>query len=308
MKKALSVILASLLAVGTFTACGTSDGASSTAPDASVADSASDALEDTAPKDGVTIRAVTSYGANDGNRVHYEAAYKAWEKETGNTVVDESEVSNEAWKSRILADFQTGSQGDIVFFFNGVDGNPLVEADKVVSLDEIIAEYPDFASNMDMTKIPDSPADGKKYAVPTTGYWEGMYVNKAVLEKAGAEMPGATTTWEEFLEICQTVKDAGFTPIAASLNEVPHYWFEFAVMNNIGQANHLEVPAAAGDKASKAWAGAFTDMKELYDMGFFPEDTNTASQRRSVSDDAGQRSGLSGRGLVESRLVCRKRT
>ena len=51
--------------------------------------------------------------------------------------------------------------------------------------------------------IPACPADGKQYAVPFNGYWEGMYVNKSVCEQAGVEVPGANTTWDEFLEICQ---------------------------------------------------------------------------------------------------------
>ena len=73
--------------------------------------------------------------------------------------------------------------------------------------------------------IPASPVDGVKYAVPFYGYWEGMYVNKKVCEDAGVEIPGPDTTWEQFMETCQKIKDAGYTPIAASLIKEPHYWF-----------------------------------------------------------------------------------
>ena len=73
-----------------------------------------------------------------------------------------------------------------------------------------------------------------------------MFVNKSVCEQAGAEIPGADTTWEEFMEICQKIKDAGFTPIAASLAKEPHYWFEFAVYNHDTPATHASVPGSSG--------------------------------------------------------------
>ena len=87
-----------------------------------------------------------------------------------------------------------------------ISGNPFVEAGKVVSIEDIRAEYPEYASNMKDDMIPASPADGVQYAVPFYGYWEGLYVNKAVMEAAGAEIPTADTTWDQFLETCQVIK------------------------------------------------------------------------------------------------------
>ena len=79
----------------------------------------------------------------------------------------------------------------MLFYFNGNDSNPFVEAGKVVSIDTIREQYPDYAANMKDDMIPASPADGVKYAVPFYGYWEGLFVNKAVCEAAGIEIPGA---------------------------------------------------------------------------------------------------------------------
>ena len=126
-------------------------------------------------------------------------------------------------------------------------------------------------------------ADCKNYAVPSTGFWENMFVNNTVLEACGVEVPGPDYTWDQFLADCQTIKDAGFTPIAASLFEVPHYWFEFAVMNNGTQANHLDVPAAADDEVGKKWAAGLNDLKDLYEKGFFPENTLTATDAETVA-------------------------
>ena len=121
-----------------------------------------------------------------------------------------------------------------------------------------------------------SPADGVPYSVPFYGYWEGMFVNKEVCEAAGVEIPGADTSWEEFLEICQTIKDAGYTPIAVSLAKEPHYWFEFAIYNHTSPSTHTAVPASLDDATGQAWIAGLTDIKDLYEKGFLSENTNTA--------------------------------
>ena len=231
--------------------------------------------------DSVTLNVVTSYGGDDGNRANFEAAVKAYEESTGNKVNDGSATSNEEWKAKVLTDFETGSEPDVLFFFTNADAEPFISAGKVVSIDEIRAEYPDFATNMKSSMMAVA-ADGKQYSVPSSGYWENMFVNKAVLADCGVEVPGPDYTWDQFLADCAAIKEAGYTPITCSLVEVPHYWFEFMVMNNGTVANHLEVPAAADDAAAAKWAAGLNDIKALYEAGFFPANTLTASDAETV--------------------------
>ena len=83
--------------------------------------------------DGMTLNVVTSYGGDDGNRGNFEAAVKAYEASTGNKVNDGSATSNEEWKAKVLTDFETGSEPDVLFFFTNADAEPFIKADKVVS-------------------------------------------------------------------------------------------------------------------------------------------------------------------------------
>ena len=229
----------------------------------------------------VTLNVVTSYGGDDGNRKNFENAVKAYEESTGNKVNDGSATSNEEWKAKVLTDFETGSEPDVLFYFTNADAEPFISAGKVVSIEEIRAEYPDYAGNMKDSMMAVA-ADGKQYAVPSSGYWENMFVNKKVLEDCGVAVPGPDYTWEQFLADCETIKEAGYTPIACSLVEVPHYWFEFTVMNNGTVENHLEVPASADDAAAAKWAAGLNDIKALYEAGYFPANTLTASDAETV--------------------------
>ena len=282
MKRLLALLLVLVMALS-LVACG-----QSAAPaEESAAPSAG--TENTEPaKEPVTLNVVTSYGGDDGNRKNFEAAVKSYEEETGNKVNDGSATSNEEWKAKVLTDFETGSEPDVLFFFTNADAEPFISAGKVVSIDEIRAEYPDYAANMKDSMMAVA-SDGKQYAVPSSGYWENMFVNKSVLDACGIEVPGPDYTWDQFLADCQTILDNGYTPIACSLVEVPHYWFEFAVMNNGSLANQLEVPTVdadgklVDDAAAQKWIAALNDLKELYELGYFPKNTLTATDAETVA-------------------------
>ena len=49
---------------------------------------------------------------------------------------------------------------------------------RVVPVEEIRRDYPDYAGNMAGSMLPPA-SNGLHYAVPVLGYWEYLYVNKA---------------------------------------------------------------------------------------------------------------------------------
>lgn len=247
-------------------------------------------VENTLPTEEapVTLTVVTSYGGDDGSRDKFEKAVAAYQEATGNTVQDASASSNEDWKTKVLTDFMTGSEPDVLFYFTDADADPFINAGKVVSIEEIREVYPDYATNMKQSMMAVA-ADGCHYAVPAYGFWENMFVNKAVLKACGVKIPGPDYTWEQFWKDCETIKSNGFTPIACSLNEIPHYWFEFAVLNNGSIENHMNVPKVdqAGnlidDETARKWIAALEDIKALYEAGFFSGNTLTAADAQTAA-------------------------
>ena len=198
LKNLTAVLMTAVMTIG-MVGCG------STAPEAPAAEApaaeapaaeapaaeAEAPAETTEPSGPVEITVTTTFAGEDSNAQNYKNAVADWEAATGNTVSDTSATSDETFKTRIITDFETGSEPDVLFFFNGADANDFVNAGKVVSIDDIRAEFPEYASNMNDDLIAASPADGKKYAVPVNGYWEAMFVNTEVLDAAGVAMPGA---------------------------------------------------------------------------------------------------------------------
>lgn len=283
-KRILSLVLASAMVLS-LAACGSKDtGSASEAPAPAEAEAEAPApaeeeapAEAEAPAGPVELNVTTTFAGEDGNAQNFKTAVDAWCAETGNSVADTSATSDETFKTRVITDFETGSEPDVLFFFNGADSNSFIEAGKVVSIDDIRAEYPDYAANMNDDLITDSLVDGKKYAVPVNGFWEAMFVNTEVLDAAGVSVPGVGYTWDQFLADCQKIKDAGYAPIACALGNIPHYWWEFAIFNHTSPATHLNVPESVDSEQGAAWVAGMEDIKALYEAGFFPENTLSAT-------------------------------
>lgn len=234
------------------------------------------------PAAHVSLQVVTSFGGDDGNRLNYEAAVDAYELASGNVILDASESSSEEWKSKVMQDFETGNEPDVLFYFCGGDASGIISAGLVVPVDEIQAEYPEYGSNIRPELLSPSSVDGKAYSLPVTSYTEALFVNQAVLDKAGVKMPGADYTWDQFLLDCEAVKNAGYVPIAVSLQEVPHYLFEYAVYNEGQPDTHALLPIASDDSIGQSWTRGLRSIEDLYDRGFFPGNTLTIGGAEAV--------------------------
>lgn len=170
-KRLLALSLSAALTLSLLAGCannntGGGDPAPSQSPSASVSQTPAPSTQPSAKPVELTV--VTSYGGDDGNRKNYENAVKQYEEATGNTVMDASATSNEEWKAKVLTDFETGSEPDVLFFFTNADAEPFISAGKVVDIATIRGTYPDYASNMKDSMMAVA-ADGKNYAVPSSG-------------------------------------------------------------------------------------------------------------------------------------------
>lgn len=276
MKKILALALATLMCVMLLAACATNNNGGSTTTSPTPTPPAGSTTTPPPAAKNVALRFVNQFGGEDGNAQNMKDAIAAYEAESGNTVNAEPGTANEEWKARVLTDFETGSDPDVLQYFSGVDSDPLISANKIVSLDEIRAVYPDYAANIGDGALNQlaSPVDGKIYCVPTNGFWEGIFCNQDVLDANGIKVP---ETWDEFLAACEKLKSVGVASFAVAVNNVPHYTFEFLLYNYAGKDLSVNfAPKAVGDAAYKAYINALNDFKTLYEKGYLPENTLTA--------------------------------
>lgn len=210
------------------------------------------------------------FGGTDPNAEVYAAINDEFMAANTNvTIEDNSQTSDEEWKAAVNADFSVGNEPDVIQFFTDATADTIVATDKLVSIEEIRAEYPDYAKDtLDSALAAAANTDGVQRAVPTTGYWEGLYCNKDLFDQYDLELP---TDWASMEKAITTFKENDIIPIACSLNNVPHYWIEFLMLYAAGPEEYTSIP----ESAPEGWIAGLDMFKTLRDMGAFPADTDT---------------------------------
>ena len=265
-KKVLSVLLIGTMAVSMFAGCGN-------AANGGTADSKTETGNNTnaeETKKEVTLKTVSMFGGTDPNAQVYQAINDELMKQYDYiTIEDNSQSSDEEWKASVNADFSVGNEPDVIQFFTDATADTIVATNKLVSIEEIRAEYPEYAKDtLDSALSAAVNTDGVQRAVPTTGYWEGLFCNKDLFDQYHLELP---TDWNSLVKAIETFKANGIIPIACSLNNVPHYWIEFLMLYSAGTEEFTQIPTTA----PQGWADGLALFKTLRDMGAFPADTDT---------------------------------
>ena len=255
IKKMLAVVVASTMIATVIAGC---------------ENSTKEEVIDESEKDKVILNTVSMFGGTDPNaKVYQEINQKIMNDNPDITIEDNSQASDEEWKAKVATDFASGNEPDVIQFFTDATANSIIATDKLMTLEDIQKEYPDYAKDtLDAALDAVTNTDGVKRAVPTTGYWEGLFCNKDLFEQYNVEIP---TDWNSLVKAIEIFKENGIIPIACSLNNVPHYWVEFLMLYSAGEDLYTSVP----EKAPEEWIKGLEVFKTLRDMGAFPEDTDT---------------------------------
>lgn len=271
MKRAIAALLSVVVGVGMLGGCAKntpSSSSSNTAGTASQSSASSSAGR-------VTLRTVSMFGGTDPSAAVYNQNIVKFESENNVTVKDASATSDQTWKAQVVNDFNSGSEADVTFFFTGSDASTIVSSGQVVDLATIQAAYPDYAKNIKSSVMDQIKAsDGKAYAVPVRGYWEGIFCNKDMFDKYQLQLP---TTWDNLTKAVTTFHSKGVIPFAASLADVPHYFIEHFILAEGGVKDHSVNPGTDMSKVPASWTTGLGLFKTFADMGAFP--SNYASSK-----------------------------
>lgn len=230
--------------------------------------------------DSVTLNVATSFGVADSKNSTYKAMLKEFQAINQNIqIADKSAKADDAWKNAIRNQFSGNEEPDVLYFFNKADVKEIIAQDKVVSIEEIRKEYPNYAKNIKPDVMETLVEyDGNNYCVPLVGFWEGLFCNKEIFDQYNIPM---VTDWESFIYAIETLKANGVTPIAASLTDVPNYWIEHSILLKGGVDKHSVNPRSP-EEVPPEWAEGLNEIVKLYEMGAFQSDTLSTKHDLSV--------------------------
>lgn len=115
--------------------------------------------------------------------------------------------------------------------------------------------------------------DGKLLSLPMGQTLKGMVVNKSLLEKEGLSVP---QTWPDFLNVLETLKQKGYTPIQGPDSAVSSIGYDMA-MAMLASDPALYKAVTTGDTAGAAKLQAVFDrVAELQEKGYFSVEVDAA--------------------------------
>ena len=230
-----------------------------TTPDTST-DTDADASTDTEGKkyDGVTLTYWSMWTSAEPQGTVLQAAADAFAEETGATV-------NIEWKGRdinqvLSASLEAGDNVDIfeddyqriaqIYKDYTLDLTEMAEAAGYVGYDCINNQVIEWAGFLN--SISEQPQVG------------GIFYDKDAFAKAGIE--SVPTTWDEFLDVCQKLKDAGIAPLALD-SAYSYFTFYYHLVRHLGEEKIEELALNGGWGESEAVTAA-QEIIDLVNAGY----------------------------------------
>jgi raffinose/stachyose/melibiose transport system substrate-binding protein len=257
------------------------------APTEAVATEAVQATEAPAFEPGTTITYIAS---QDWIRDSELELAKQFETETG-VHVDFQIIPSDQYFNVLETKLEAGGEG--IDIFGGQSGKTDIQLQLNVEKNAVPLSDEEWVKRMNPLSVEQVSLDGVTYGLTiwdtVGGSWVLVY-NKALFADHGLSVP---TTYAEFAAACQTLQDAGINPIYEPFADGWHHVLWFLEMGPVYEAADPGLADALNaNEATFAdnptMMTALTQLKEMYDKGYFGED---ALSNEYVNTEAALASG-----------------
>ena len=241
------------------------------APTEAAATEEAPATEAPAFAPGTTITYIAS---QDWVRDTEQELAKKFETETG-VHVDFQIIPSDQYFTVLETKLEAGGEG--IDIFGGQSGKTDIKVQLNVEKNAVPLTDQEWVKRMDPLSTEQVSLDGVTYGLTiwdtVGGSWVLVYNKKAFADN-GISVP---KTYAEFAAACQTLQDAGITPIYEPFADGWHHVLWFLEMGpayeaaNPGLADLLNTNKATFT-GNPTMVTALTEFKELYDKGYFGAD------------------------------------
>ncbi len=241
--------------------------------------------------DGITLTFLDKHPEEE-YKGYFEDAIADFEEANPGVHIEYENISDQAIKEKLAVLASGGDLPDIFFAWGGECLNRFSRAGRLLDLTPYMDEDSEWRDSFLPSFLSSSVLDGKNYAVPYRSsvlYW--LY-NKKVFADNKLEVP---TTWDEFTQVCDTLKAADMTPIAFGNSD---QWY---TMWYVGQFNANYVDQAVRTEDYNPASGAFTDegylksiqtLLDINDAGYFGDNVNSKDYYQVREEFAAGKYGL----------------
>jgi raffinose/stachyose/melibiose transport system substrate-binding protein len=161
---------------------------------------------------------------NEPRKSFYDRKIAEYMKAHPNVKINVDSVLNDSYKEKIRVLVSSDKLPDVFTSWSDSFALNLVSSDRIMPLDDILAEDPEWAGKFIESQFNGFTFDDVTYGVPFTIDGKAFFYNKEVFAEHGIEVP---QTYDEFIEVLKKLKDAGYeSPLVEGLTNawaISHY-------------------------------------------------------------------------------------
>lgn len=262
-RKCISILLAAAMVTTGLVGCGGKDSSAPKEDTSKKETSTEEKSEKTEAKESITYWSMWNSTENQA-KVLKEAA-DAYEAKTGVHV-------NIEWKGRdvkTLIGPALDAGEDVDLFDTDYMYMTMSYKKYLVDVTEMgkAADYEKHVMPVLLSKAKEW-GEGKLYTMPYQPYTTGVWYDKEMFKKAGIEKE--PSTWTEFLDVCQKLKDSGVNAITCNSDSVS-LLYGFQLARYIGQEKINEIYKSGKWSSVPETKKAAEDIRQLWEKGYMSE-------------------------------------
>ena len=221
-----------------------------------------------------------SYRSDPEVRRVDEMLVEMFNEQNPETPVQLSTVTHEDFKQAIRAYLVADPAPDVMTWFAGNRARFFIDKGLILNISDVWEEegwnesFPKGFRAM-------SEVDGEAYFVPLEWYWWAMFYRQSILDEHGITPP---ETWDDMLAACDTLSEAGITPITIGTKYrwTAAAWFDYINMRLNGPEFHLNLMLGKESYDDPRVRGVFEKWRELFEHNCFLEDAAAYSWQEGL--------------------------
>ncbi len=184
-----------------------------------------------------------------------------------NVTIKITTIENDSFKTKLATDMQSGNPPDL---FHSWGGGVLFQYAQAGLVKDITSDLQgDWGDSFNKSALDVYGQNGHYYGVPWDMGAVGFWYNKALFTKAGIQQ--TPTTWSEFLQDVQKLKNAGITPIALGEKDKwpGHYYWAYLAIRLGGKDAFMKAYNRTGSFADPPFVKAGQYLQQLVALNPF---------------------------------------
>ncbi|HHV11520.1 MAG TPA: extracellular solute-binding protein [Clostridiales bacterium] len=272
MKKVVALLMTCLITISLMAGCSNSGDKSASKQPGGSKESAD--VTDTATEETITLKFLSKY-PEDNYLPYFQEAIANYMSEHPNVIIEMESVSDQDIKEKLSVMAAGDTMPDIFFSWSGEYVKKFARSGLALDLTNYLNEDTKWKEGFLPAFLNNSTFDDHTYGIPYRSSVIFMLYNKAIFADLGLEIP---KTYDEFLDVCETLKSAKITPISFGNSQTWYsaWW--------IGQFNAMMVDAdtitkdynpETGEFADKGYSDAVQRFLDLNSSGYFGNNVNS---------------------------------